>query len=76
MPQPLTYTQETAFILSRGWIGETGIVEGMWLCILLYLFKRFFLTWTMFKVFTEFVTVVLLFYALAFWPQGMWDPSP
>ena len=30
----------------------------------------------MFKVFTEFVTVVLLFYALAFWPQGMWDPSP
>ena len=35
----------------------------------------FFLMWTTFKVFTEFVTVVLLFYVLVFWPPGMWDPD-
>ena len=28
---------------------------------------------TIFKVFIEFVTILFLF--LAFWPQGMWDPS-
>ena len=31
--------------------------------------------WTIFKVFIEFVTILLLFYALVFWPQGMWDLS-
>ena len=25
------------------------------------------------KSFIEFVTVLLLFYVLVFWPQGMWD---
>ena len=29
--------------------------------------------WTIFKVFIESVTKLLLFYALVFWPQGMWD---
>ena len=33
--------------------------------------------WTIFKVFIEFVTILLLFYVLVFWPQGMWDlPGP
>ena len=27
------------------------------------------------KVFTEFVTILLLLCDLAFWPQGIWDPS-
>ena len=38
-------------------------------------FLRFFLfwVWTIFKVFIEFVTILLLFYVLDFWPQGMWD---
>jgi len=31
------------------------------------------LTWTIFTVCIEFVTILLLFYALVFWPQGMWD---
>ena len=31
--------------------------------------------WTILKVFTEFVTVLLLFYVLVSWPRGMWDPS-
>ena len=31
--------------------------------------------WTIFKAFTEFVTIQLLIYVLFFWPQGMWDLS-
>ena len=31
--------------------------------------------WTIFKVFIEFVTVLLLFYVSVFWPRGMWDPK-
>ena len=28
------------------------------------------------KVFIEFITVLLLFYVLVVWPQGMWDLVP
>ena len=35
----------------------------------------FFLMWTIFKVFIEFVTVLLLFSVLGFWPRAMWDTS-
>ena len=31
--------------------------------------------WTIFKVFIESVTVLLLLYVLVFWPGGMWDLS-
>ena len=31
--------------------------------------------WTIFKVFIELVTILLLFPALVFWTQGIWDPS-
>ena len=31
--------------------------------------------WIILKVFIEFVTILLLFYDLVFWLQGMWDPS-
>ena len=31
--------------------------------------------WTIFKVLIEFVTILLLFYVLVFWPRGMWDLS-
>ena len=27
------------------------------------------------KVFIEFVTILLLFYVLVFWPRGLWDLS-
>ena len=37
-------------------------------------FKFFFsFMWTIFKVFFEFITTLLLFYVLVFWPWGMWD---
>ena len=32
-----------------------------------------FLMWTIFKVFIEFFTTLLLSYVLDFWPWGMWD---
>ena len=32
--------------------------------------------WAIFKAFTEFVTILSLFYVLPFCPQGMWDLSP
>ena len=39
-------------------------------------FLRFFLMWIIFKVFIEFVTILLLFYVLAFyWLRGTWDLS-
>ena len=31
--------------------------------------------WTSFKVFIEFAAILLLFYVLGFWLQGMWDLS-
>ena len=37
-------------------------------------FKNFFM-WTIFKVFMEFVTILLLFYVLVYLLQGMWDLS-
>ena len=38
-------------------------------------FFKDFLMWTIFKVFIEFVTILLLFYVLVFWPRAMWDLS-
>ena len=40
-----------------------------------FLFLLFCLMWTIFKVFIEFVTILLLFHVLVFWPRGMWDLS-
>ena len=31
--------------------------------------------WTIFRVFIEFVTILLLFHVLVFWLRGMWDLS-
>ena len=37
--------------------------------------KNFFLMWTIFTVFIDFVIILLVFCVLAFWPQGKWDLS-
>ena len=42
---------------------------------LLPFFKSFFLMRIIFKVFIEFVTIMLLLYVLGFWPWSMWDLS-
>ena len=31
--------------------------------------------WAILKVFTEFVTILLLFYVLVSWPRGVWNLS-
>ena len=40
-----------------------------------FFFKIFFLMWTIFKVSIEFFRILLVFYILVFWWQGMWDLS-
>ena len=41
----------------------------------IYVSLKFFLMWIIFKVFVEFVMVLLLLYVLVFWPWGMWAVS-
>ena len=53
--------------------GHSGV--HWWLIVYLVVFFFFFLMCTVFKVFIEFVTILLLFYVLCFWPWGMWDLS-
>ena len=31
--------------------------------------------WSIFKVFIEFITILLLVYVLVSWPPGLWDLS-
>ena len=50
----------------------------MWFIIYYLIFKKrfFFLMLSIFKVFIEFVTMLLLFFASVFWSGGMWDLHP
>ena len=50
-----------------------GATQSLLMC--LFFFFKIFWMGTIFKVFIEFVTVLLLFYVLVFWPRGMWDLS-
>jgi len=58
-------------------VATLNILKSMELYILffIYYFKDFFLVWTIFKVSTDLATILLLFYILVFWPQGMWGLS-
>ena len=51
------------------------LILSLLLLCLFFFFPRFFFMWTIFKFFIEFVTILLLFYILVFWPPGMWDLS-
>ena len=42
---------------------------------MVFFFFKIFFMWAVFKVFIEFVSILLLFYVLSFWLQGMRDPS-
>ena len=48
---------------------------GGWNLHIRIFLKISFLTWTIFKVFIEFVAILLLFYVLVFWSQTMWNLS-
>ena len=39
------------------------------------LFYLFLFSWTILKVFIEFVTILLLLYVFVFWLRGTWDLS-
>ena len=41
----------------------------------IYLFIYLLLLWTISIIFIDFVTILLLFYVLVFWPRDMWDLS-
>ena len=64
------------FFFKQGTFTDISVSEN-WESDLISFFLSFFffLMWTIFKVFIEFVTVLLLFYVLVFSPQGMWDLS-
>ena len=53
-------------------ISQSILIFGLYAS---FFFLRFFLMWIILKVFIEFAVILLLFYVLAFWPQGMWNPS-
>ena len=53
---------------------DPNIVPRSWNTLLKIFF--FFLMWTIFKVFIEFVTILLLFYVVVFWLPGMWILAP
>ena len=78
------WTEEPGRLQSRGshrvrhnWSTDTHyehIARRMcffWFLLIFY----FFLMWTIFKVFVEFVTILLLFYLLVFGPGITWDLS-
>ena len=58
-------------MLSR-WFHPRRVVTA---CSIEHTALFFFLMWTVFKVLTEFVTILLLSYVLVFWQQDMWDLS-
>ena len=64
-------TQEASIGCDSIWASITGEmkvpIHSIILEELIFFFKIFFLMWTDFKVFIEFVTILLLFYVLVFW---------
>ena len=68
-PEALSSVQCWQHMVAQEFCGLSGAL----LSFLKFFFFFFFLMWTNFKVFIEFVTIVVLFYILVFCPQGMWD---
>ena len=57
---------------SAGWLYISLIGDGDFPLFLFLFFLRFFFMWAIIKLFIEFVTILLLFYILDFWPRGTW----
>lgn len=70
----MTAQDPLAMIQVRGWwLGCQW--RRLLMAVLFVCFLRFFFMRAVFKVFIEFVSIMLLFYVLGFWLQGMRDPS-
>ena len=66
-------SQSTLCRNKKASVNTTGLTTGApWV---LFCFFKIFFMWTIFKVFIEFVTILLLFHVLVFWPLGMWALS-
>ena len=57
--------------VARQAIPPHSLLVKMNLYIQVQAFFFFFLMWSSFKVFIEFIIILFLFYVLAFWLQGM-----
>ena len=58
------------------WLSSLDLQTSRQFFEFFFFFKIFFLTWTIFEVFIEFVTILLLFHVLVFWSWGMWISAP
>ena len=58
------------------YLAQYLVWEGVTHLYWTHFLKDYFLTRTIFKIFIEFVTILLLFYVLVFWHWGMCDLSP
>ena len=75
-PNILLFLLYWEFCRNGCWIA-LGIIFDISLTTEFFAFflRFFFLMWTIFKVFIEFATILLLFYVLTFWLLGIWDLS-
>ena len=59
--------------------GKEGVLERIPTSLVRLFFFKFCLfvcfMWSIFKVFIEFITILLLVYILVSWPPGFWDLS-
>ena len=56
----------------KGRLSKNEVGCRVFFCFVLFFYDFLFLMWTIFKVFTESVKVLFLFYVLVFGPQGTW----
>ena len=70
----LIFVSKSSLFVHFSWVRIIIITAGL---SPFFFFKDifFFLIWTIFKGFIEFVTILLQFYVLVLWSQGMWDLS-
>ena len=61
-------TTDTDFCSTKGYLLQPRLLRAQKLAAWIFLsFLRFFFMWTIFKVFTEFVSILLPLYVLIFW---------
>ena len=77
--KPLNVLETFELYILNAWIFDMWInlnkAVNKYETLFSILFLKIFKMWTILKVFIEFVTILLLFYGLVFWLQGMWDLS-
>ena len=59
----MLFLRRQCWLLSFSLAFETGAHSAR-----IFFFLKTFWVWTIYKVFIEFVTILLLFYVLGFWP--------